>query len=98
MIEGPTRGFDALLSPTGPTVAPRPQPRLESDDACFATNAWLLRNPPVVNMLDGCTLPLTCHAADEMPVGWMVSSTVVRDDSVLDASLAIEAAPAVALA
>jgi aspartyl-tRNA(Asn)/glutamyl-tRNA(Gln) amidotransferase subunit A len=92
-----TRDFDALLSPTVPFVAPRLQPLLESDDAFFATNALLLRNPSVVNMLDGCALSLPCHAAGEMPVGLMVWSTALRDDSVLHGSLAIEAALAAAL-
>ncbi len=96
--EGATHGFDALLSPTVPIVAPLLQPLIEDDEAFFATNALLLRNPSVVNMLDGCALSLPCHAAGEMPVGLMVWSTALRDDMVLDASLAIEAALAAALA
>jgi amidase/aspartyl-tRNA(Asn)/glutamyl-tRNA(Gln) amidotransferase subunit A len=65
---------------------------LAGDDAFFATNARLLRNPSVVNMLDGCALSLPCHRAGEMPVGLMVWSSALRDDSVLDVSLAIERA------
>jgi amidase/aspartyl-tRNA(Asn)/glutamyl-tRNA(Gln) amidotransferase subunit A len=45
-----------------------------------------------VNFLDGCALSLPCQAAGEMPVGLMVWSAAMRDDAVLDASLAIEAA------
>ena len=85
-------GFDALLSPTVPIVAPRIDDLQRDDSAFFAANALLLRNPSVVNMLDGCALSLPCQAADEMPVGLMVWSTALRDDAVLDASLAIEAA------
>ena len=84
-------GFDALLSPTVPIVAPPIAPLLASDDAFFATNALLLRNPGLVNMLDGCALTLPCHAAGEMPVGLMVWGGALRDDTVLDAALAIEA-------
>jgi amidase/aspartyl-tRNA(Asn)/glutamyl-tRNA(Gln) amidotransferase subunit A len=83
--------FDALLSPTVPMVAPLVSD-LAGDDAFFATNARLLRNPSVVNMLDGCALSLPCHRAGEMPVGLMVWSSALRDDSVLDVSLAIERA------
>ncbi len=85
-------GFDAMLSPTVPIVAPPIAPLVASDDAFFATNALLLRNPSVVNLLDGCALSLPCHAPGEMPVGLMVWGGALRDDTVLDASLAIEAA------
>ena len=91
-------GFDAMLSPTVPLVAPPLAPLLASDAAFFATNALLLRNPSVVNLLDGCALSLPCHGPGEMPVGLMVWSGALRDDAVLDASLAIEAAVSAALA
>jgi amidase/aspartyl-tRNA(Asn)/glutamyl-tRNA(Gln) amidotransferase subunit A len=85
-------GYDAMLSPTLPIVAPPIAPLLESDDAFFATNAALLRNPAVANMLDGCALSLPCHASGEWPVGLMVWSGALRDDVVLDVSSTIEAA------
>jgi len=85
-------GYDALLSPTVPIVAPPIAPLLASDEAFHATNALLLRNPSVVNLLDGCALSLPCHAPGEMPVGLMVWSGALCDDAVLDVSLAIEAA------
>jgi len=83
--------FDALLSPTVPMPAPHVAD-LATDEAFFATNARLLRNPSVVNMLDGCALSLPCHRAGELPVGLMVWSSALRDDTVLDVSLAIEQA------
>ncbi len=86
------RGYDALLSPTVPIVAPELAPLVASDDAFYTANALLLRNPSVVNMLDGCALSLPCHAAGEMPVGLMVWGGAMQDDAVLDASLAIESA------
>ena len=90
------RGFDAMLSPTVPCVAPPIAPLLADDRAFFATNALLLRNPSVVNLLDGCALSLPCQAPGEMPVGLMVWSSALQDDVVLDVSLAIEAALAAA--
>jgi amidase/aspartyl-tRNA(Asn)/glutamyl-tRNA(Gln) amidotransferase subunit A len=86
------RGYDALLSPTVPIVAPPLQPLLADDKAFFATNALLLRNPAAINFLDGCALSLPCHAENELPVGLMVWSEAMADDRVLEASLAIEAA------
>ena len=86
------RGYDALLSPTVPIIAPELAPLVASDDAFYAANALLLRNPSVVNMLDGCALSLPCHADGEMPVGLMVWGGAMQDDAVLDASLAIESA------
>ena len=85
-------GFDALLSPTVPMVAPPAAPLLDSDERFFATNALLLRNPSVVNMLDGCALSLPCHAPGELPIGLMIWGSAMRDDRILDVSLAIEAA------
>ncbi len=97
-MQSAARGFDAFLSPTVPIVAPRIEDLRVDDAAFFAANALLLRNPSVVNMLDGCALSLPCHAAGEMPVGLMVWSTALCDDAVLGASLAIEAALAAATA
>jgi amidase/aspartyl-tRNA(Asn)/glutamyl-tRNA(Gln) amidotransferase subunit A len=91
-MEASLRGFDAMLSPTVPMVAPPLQPLIDSDDAFFAANALLLRNPSVVNLLDGCALSLPCHAAGEWPVGLMVWGPALADEAVLGASLAIEAA------
>lgn len=83
--------YDAMLCPTVPIVAPRVDD-LASDSAFFATNALLLRNPSVVNMLDGCAISLPCHAPDELPVGLMVWAGALRDDAVLDIALTIEQA------
>ena len=88
--------FDALLSPTVPLVAPPIRPLVESDEAFFATNALLLRNPSVVNLLDGCALSLPCHAPGGWPVGLMIWQAALHDEQVLDAALAVEAALATA--
>jgi amidase/aspartyl-tRNA(Asn)/glutamyl-tRNA(Gln) amidotransferase subunit A len=85
------RPFDALLSPTVPVLAPT-MASLSTDEAFFATNSLLLRNPSIANMLDGCALSLPCHRPGEMPVGLMVWSHALQDDTVLDVSLAIERA------
>ncbi len=86
-----SQGIDAFICPTVPIVAPPLQPLLVDDEAFFATNALLLRNPSVVNHVDGCALSLPCQAPDELPVGLMVWGGSMQDDTVLDVSLAIEA-------
>jgi amidase/aspartyl-tRNA(Asn)/glutamyl-tRNA(Gln) amidotransferase subunit A len=84
--------YDALLSPTVPLVAPTIESMLADDELFFATNAALLRNASLVNLLDGCALSLPCHQADELPVGLMVWGCAMGDDRVLAVSLTIEAA------
>ena len=86
------QGYDAMLSPTVPIVAPPIAPLVTSDDRFFATNALLLRNATPVNMLDGCALSLPCQAPGEWPVGLMVWRDALADDTVLDISLQIESA------
>ena len=91
-LETEVQGYDALLSPTVPMVAPAIAPLQDSDSRFFAINALLLRNPSVVNMLDGCGLSLPCHAPGHLPVGLMVWGPALSDDNVLGVALRIEAA------
>jgi amidase/aspartyl-tRNA(Asn)/glutamyl-tRNA(Gln) amidotransferase subunit A len=91
-MEASLAGYDAMLSPTVPMVAPAIAPLLGSDKRFFAINGLLLRNPAVVNMLDGCALSLPCQSSGQMPVGLMVWGPAMADDAVLGVSLAIEAA------
>ncbi len=83
--------YDALLSPTVPMVAPLLDPLLADDAAFFATNARLLRNPSAVNFLDGCALSLPCPVGDGLPVGLMLWSRAMSDDTLLSAALDVEA-------
>ena len=86
-------GFDAVLSPTVPIVAPALadlSPGAPRDTAFFKINNLLLRNPAAINMLDGCAISLPCHAQDELPVGLMVWAGSMRDDTVLNIALQIE--------
>lgn len=86
------RGFDAVLSPTIPILAP-PIAELEHDDeAFFRTNGLLLRNTIAVNLLDGCAITLPCHSPGTAPVGLMLWAPGHRDDRLLDTALAVEAA------
>lgn len=94
-VQARLQGFDAVLSPTVPIVAPAIAglaPGAERDEAFFRVNALLLRNTSVVNMLDGCALSLPCHPPGSLPVGLMLWHGPLRDDTMLDAGLAVEAA------
>jgi len=90
--EAALAGFDALLSPTVPIIAPHLQPLIDSDEAFFAANALLLRNPSLVNLLDGCALSLPCQRQGDWPVGLMVWGPALADDRVLGVALAVERA------
>ena len=50
----------------------------------------LLRNPSVVNNLDGCAISLPCHEAGEMPAGLMLWHGAMRDDTILQLALEVE--------
>ena len=89
-MEAQLHDVDAVLCPTVPLVAPPIAALVDDDERFFATNARLLRNPSVVNLLDGCAVSLPMHAPGEWPSGLMVWSGALRDDTVLDAALAIE--------
>ncbi len=84
------RWHDALLMPTSPIVAPEIARLEASEDDYFATNALILRNPTLINFLDGCGLSLPCHPEGTAAVGLMVAGPALRDAHILDVGLAIE--------
>ncbi|VTU35239.1 Glutamyl-tRNA(Gln) amidotransferase subunit A [Variovorax sp. PBS-H4] len=92
-MEAALAPFDVLLSPTVPLVAPplaEVAPGAERDEAFFRINTLLLRNPSVINMLDGCALSLPCHVEGELPVGLMLWHAALHDDAVLAVALQVE--------
>ncbi len=82
--------FDALLMPTVPIVAPEVAQLERSDEAFGRANFQMLRNPSMVNFLDGCALSLPMHAGDELPSGLMVVGMRGADRVLLQAGQAIE--------
>lgn len=83
-------GYDAMLMPTVPIVAPRTEALLASDEAFFHANRLLLRNPALVNLLDGCALSLPCHRQGDLPVGLMIAGPAMTDARVIAIGLAVE--------
>lgn len=90
-VEATTAGFDALLAPTVPLLPPPIAPLVADDAAFFSVNALLLRNPSVVNFLDGCAISLPCHPPGDWPVGLMLFAPAMADDRLLAAATFAEA-------
>jgi Asp-tRNA(Asn)/Glu-tRNA(Gln) amidotransferase A subunit family amidase len=91
-VQARLQGFDAVLSPTVPMVAP-PVASIASDDTeFFRVNTLLLRNTSVVNMLDGCAISIPCQGPGELPVGLMLWHGALHDDNVLNIALQAERA------
>lgn len=90
-VEARLEPYDALLMPTVPVVAPTIESLQASDEAYLIANALILRNPSIINFLDGCALTLPCHRSGEAPVGLMVAAGAYNDDRVLDVGRSIEA-------
>ncbi|MCS3505904.1 amidase [Achromobacter sp. JUb104] len=84
-------GYDALIMPTTPIVAPAVADLVASDEAYYAANGLILRNPTLINFLDGCALSLPCHAPGTAPVGLMISGSNGADRRILAVGLAVEA-------
>jgi aspartyl-tRNA(Asn)/glutamyl-tRNA(Gln) amidotransferase subunit A len=84
-------GFDALIAPTVPLIAPTIADLTESDEAFFAANRLLLRNTFPINFLDGCAFTLPCQAAGELPVGLMLAAPGGHDAALAGVALAVEA-------
>jgi aspartyl-tRNA(Asn)/glutamyl-tRNA(Gln) amidotransferase subunit A len=82
-------GYDAFLCPTVPAVAPRID-ALDDDQEYARVNLLLLRNPTIVNILDGCALSVPMHEEGEPPTGLMVAGLGGHDAQLLRVSAWIE--------
>lgn len=84
-------GYDAMLMPTTPDIAPPIAEVLKDDDTYYRINGRMLRNPSVVNLFDGCALSVPCHDAGTAPVGLMVAGIGNTDHRLLAVGAAVEA-------
>jgi aspartyl-tRNA(Asn)/glutamyl-tRNA(Gln) amidotransferase subunit A len=83
-------GFNVLLLPTVPRIAP-PIAELESDDRAYvAANGAMLRNTSIINFIDGCALSMPCHRFGEAPVGLMIAALEGHDGELLRIGNTIE--------
>jgi aspartyl-tRNA(Asn)/glutamyl-tRNA(Gln) amidotransferase subunit A len=84
--------FDVFVMPTVPILPPAIA-SLEADDAAFAAaNALVLRNPSVVNFLDGCAVSVPCHREGDAQVGLSVCGFHGQDETILALARAVETA------
>ncbi|CAI2490011.1 Glutamyl-tRNA(Gln) amidotransferase subunit A [Serratia ficaria] len=89
-VAAAVQGFDALLMPTAPLVAPTVAELEASEEAYFRCNALALRNPSIINFLDGCALSLPCQRPGAAPIGLMLAGLPMRDEALLGWALAVE--------
>lgn len=88
-VRARTSGFDALILPTVPIVAP-PIDSLVDDATYARVNALALRNPSIINFLDGCAISLPCHVPGELPVGLMLAAHAGHDSALFAIARIVE--------
>lgn len=86
-MDAALRGVDAWLMPTVPVEAP-PLAQLAEDEAYFAMNRLMLRNPSLINFLDGCAISLPMPGTG----GLSVAGSAATDTRILSLAADIEAA------
>jgi len=84
--------FDAIVMPTLSCLAPAIEAVERSTDDYVRWNMRLLRNPGLVNFLDGCAITLPCHRPGTAPVGLMLCGAGGSDRHLLAVAGAVEAA------
>jgi aspartyl-tRNA(Asn)/glutamyl-tRNA(Gln) amidotransferase subunit A len=84
-----TSEFDAILMPTTPIVAPLIS-ALKPDDAYWRANVLALRNPSIINFLDGCSISIPCQDPGDLPAGLMISASHGSDRRLLAVAAEME--------
>ncbi len=82
--------YDVIAMPTVPTIAP-PIAALDKDDDFGRINLLALRNPTVINMIDGCAISLPMHTPGSAPTGLMLAGLRGRDHALFSIAAAVEA-------
>jgi aspartyl-tRNA(Asn)/glutamyl-tRNA(Gln) amidotransferase subunit A len=91
-VSAVTSNYDAVIMPTCAIVAPTLD-EVSTPEGFTTKNLLLLRNTTVGNFLDRCGISLPCHAAGELPVGFMLMGEAMADQRVL--AMARSVAPVV---
>jgi aspartyl-tRNA(Asn)/glutamyl-tRNA(Gln) amidotransferase subunit A len=81
--------FDAIVMPATPITAPRIAD-LALDEAYIRTNALVLRNPSIVNFIDGCAICIPCQEPGAAPVGLCLFGLRNTDRHLLTAAAVVE--------
>lgn len=85
------RHFDVLVMPTTPLTPPRLQD-LQDDAEYTRVNLLALRNPSIINMIDGCAISIPMQRENEPPMGLMIAACHGQDRTVFEVARAFEAA------
>jgi aspartyl-tRNA(Asn)/glutamyl-tRNA(Gln) amidotransferase subunit A len=91
-VSAVTSNYDAVIMPTCAIVAPTLD-EVSTSQGFTKKNLLLLRNTTIGNFLDRCGISLPCHAAGELPVGFMLMGEAMADQRVL--AMARSVAPVV---
>src|SRR4029078_2679661 len=78
-IEALAAPYDAIVMPTVACVARTIAQTEASMDDYVRWNMHILRNPGLINFLDGCAASVPCHEPGSGPVGLMVCGTAGTD-------------------
>lgn len=91
-VQAQVADHEALVMPTVPVIAPKLAETAASDEAYSLTNLMLLRNPTLINFLDGYATSLPRHCPGEAPVGLMLAAPSLHDQHFLSIGRAVETA------
>ncbi|MEN3289994.1 MAG: aspartyl-tRNA(Asn)/glutamyl-tRNA(Gln) amidotransferase subunit [Bradyrhizobium sp.] len=81
--------YDALVMPTTPNTPPKIAD-LSDDQAFTRENLRALRNPSMINNIDGCSISLPAHRKGEIPVGLMLAHSAGNDRRLFEIAAGVE--------
>jgi aspartyl-tRNA(Asn)/glutamyl-tRNA(Gln) amidotransferase subunit A len=82
--------FDGWLMPTVPCIAPCIAELVANEPLYSAVNGVMLRNPSIVNFMDGCAISLPCQQPGDAPAGLSLVGPAFDDLTILDWAASIE--------
>jgi aspartyl-tRNA(Asn)/glutamyl-tRNA(Gln) amidotransferase subunit A len=91
-IEKRIAPYDALVLPTTANTPPRIADLIADDKAFTTQNVRALRNPSLINMIDGCAISLPAERQGEVPVGLMLAAAGGSDRRIFELAAGMEGA------
>ncbi len=89
-IEARIAPYDALVMPTTANTPPRIADLVADDKAFTTQNLRALRNPSLINMIDGCSISLPAQREGEVPVGLMLAAAGGADRRIFELAAGME--------
>jgi aspartyl-tRNA(Asn)/glutamyl-tRNA(Gln) amidotransferase subunit A len=89
-IETRIAPYDALVMPTTANTPPRIADLVADDKAFTTQNLRALRNPSLINMIDGCSISLPAQREGEVPVGLMLAAAGGSDRRIFELAAGME--------